>query len=161
MRIAETNTKSAWTLEPNTGAAGRARALNRIERERAARRVHGSSGGAAPDRSGETALVIRRGAAMGRRRAETRGAAQEQAYAPIWFAALAATRCQASREGEDHAVRWNCVSGRAIYTNAGIETETIHPLGVALQGGQTLAVCWMPGETGYTMEVYGRKDFRA
>jgi hypothetical protein len=73
---------------------------------------------------------------------------------PIWLSALAAARCQVNRNGEDHAVRWSCVSGRALYTNAGADAELIRPLGVRLQGGQTLAVCWLPGETDYTVEVY-------
>ncbi len=73
---------------------------------------------------------------------------------PIWLAALAAARCQANRDGEDHTVRWNCVSGRALYTNAGADTELIQPLGVRLQRGQTLAVYWLPGETAYTVEVF-------
>jgi len=76
---------------------------------------------------------------------------------PIWLAALAAASCQVNRNGEDHAVRWICVSGKALYTNAGADAEVIQPLGVRLQGGQTLAVCWLPGETDYTVEVY-RQD---
>ena len=90
------------------------------------------------------------------------GAAHEQSRgpAPIWLAALSAATCRATRSGEDHAVRWDCVSGHAVYTNAGADTETIHPLGVSLEGGQTLAVCWMPGETAYTLKVYGRNGLR-
>jgi len=80
---------------------------------------------------------------------------------PIWLAALAAARCQVNRNGEDHAVRWSCVSGRALYTNAGADAELIQPLGVRLQGGQTLAVYWMPGQTAYTVEVYGRNEMYA
>jgi hypothetical protein len=80
---------------------------------------------------------------------------------PIWLAALAAARCQANRNGEDHAVRWSCVSGRALYTNAGADAEWIQPLGVHLRGGQTLAVYWLPGQTAYTMEVYGRNEMCA
>jgi hypothetical protein len=73
---------------------------------------------------------------------------------PIWLSALVAGRCWVNRNGEDRAVRWNCGSGRALYTNAGADSELIQPLGVHLQGGQTLAVCWLPGETDYTVEVY-------
>jgi hypothetical protein len=73
---------------------------------------------------------------------------------PIWFAALMASRCQATANGADHVVQWNCISGRAIYTNHGSDTERIEPLGVSLQGGQTLAVYWIPGETAYTLEVF-------
>jgi hypothetical protein len=80
---------------------------------------------------------------------------------PIWLAALAAARCQANGNGEDHAVRWSCVSGRALYTNAGADAEWIQPLGVRLQGGQTLAVYWLPGQTAYTMEVYGQDEMCA
>jgi hypothetical protein len=80
---------------------------------------------------------------------------------PIWLAALAAARCQANRNGEDHAVRWSCVSGRAQYTNAGADAELIQPLGVRLQRGQTLAVYWLPGQTAYTMEVYGQDEMCA
>jgi len=72
---------------------------------------------------------------------------------PIWLAALIATCCQATGSGEDHDVRWNCIAGRAVYTNAGVDTELIQPLGVRLLGGQTVAVSWLPGETEYTVEV--------
>ena len=77
--------------------------------------------------------------------------------APIWMAALLATCCQAVAGDGDHAVLWNCVSGRAMYTNHSAEAEFIQPLGVRLQGGDTLAVSWMPGETAYTVEVYTHK----
>ena len=80
---------------------------------------------------------------------------------PIWLAALAAARCLANRNGEDHAVRWSCVSGRALYTNAGADTELIQPLGVRLKGGQTLAVYWLPGQTAYTVEVYRQDEMCA
>jgi len=80
---------------------------------------------------------------------------------PIWLAALAAARCQVNGNGEDHAVRWSCVSGRALYTNAGADAEWIQPLGVRLQGGQTLAVYWLPGQTAYTMEVYRQDEMCA
>jgi len=73
---------------------------------------------------------------------------------PIWFAALLATHCQAKAGGEGRDVRWHCVSGRAVYTNDGVEAETIEPLGVCLQVGHTVAVSWTPGETAYTVEVF-------
>ena len=73
---------------------------------------------------------------------------------PIWLAALLAASCLAQRNGENHVVRWNWVSGRALYTNAGRDAEHIEPLGVSLLGGHTMAVYWMPGETAYTVEVY-------
>ncbi len=78
--------------------------------------------------------------------------------APIWLAALSAATRRARGNGDAETVRWNCVSGRAFYTNAGASVETIHPLGVRLEGGQTLAVWWMPGDTGYTMQVYGGQE---
>jgi hypothetical protein len=72
---------------------------------------------------------------------------------PIWFSALLATPCRAKGDGSGHLVRWNCVSGRALYTNDGAKTQQIEPLGVSLQSGQTLAVSWTPGDTAYTLEV--------
>jgi hypothetical protein len=87
--------------------------------------------------------------------------AQPGTTIPIWLAALAASRCRASGKGENHAVRWFCISGRALYTNGGADTEFIQPLGVSLQGGQTVAVSWMPGESAYTVEVYGGNEHRA
>jgi hypothetical protein len=79
--------------------------------------------------------------------------------APIWLAALFATSCEVRRNGENHAVRWDWVSGRALYTNAGREAEHIEPLGVSLLGGHTMAVYWMPGETAYTVEVYRQSEW--
>jgi len=77
---------------------------------------------------------------------------------PIWFSALLATQCRARGKSEHRDVRWNCVSGRAVYTNAGAEEERIEPLGVSLQGGHSVAVSWMPGETAYTVEVFRQLD---
>src|SRR5260370_41738764 len=77
---------------------------------------------------------------------------------PIWLAALFATSCEVQRNGENHAVRWDWVSGRAIYTNAGREAEHIEPLGVSLLGGHTMAVYWMPGETNSAAEDYRQSD---
>lgn len=77
---------------------------------------------------------------------------------PIWLAALLASRCQATGNGENHAVRWLCASGRAVYTNAGVHTERIEPLGVTLKEGHTLTVCWSPGETTYSLEVFRQYD---
>jgi hypothetical protein len=76
--------------------------------------------------------------------------------APIWLAALDAARCSADDGSQGHAVNWDCISGRALYTNSSSHAERIEPLGVSLQTGQTLAVYWKPGATGYTVEVYGR-----
>lgn len=72
---------------------------------------------------------------------------------PIWLAVLLATSCEAQSSSRNHAIRWNHISGRATYTNAGGEEERIEPLGVRLSRGQTLAVSWMPGDTTYTLEV--------
>jgi len=73
---------------------------------------------------------------------------------PIWLSALIAARCQARGAGEPSTVRWNCISGRAFYTNECADPVLIQPLGVHLEGGHTLAVSWRPGESDYTMEVY-------
>lgn len=80
---------------------------------------------------------------------------------PIWLAVLLATSCSAQRDGKNHAVRWNWVSGRALYTNASREAEHIEPLGVSLLGGHTMAVYWIPGDTAYTVEVYRQKELCA
>lgn len=88
---------------------------------------------------------------------EPRGAGEP---IPIWLAALIASRCQVSRNGQDRAVRWRCVSGRATYTNAGSEAELIEPLGVCLESGHTLAVTWAPGQSEYTLEVFGHLALR-
>ncbi len=119
--------------------------------------------------SGQNSLYIRRrsdcgattqrggaGKPSGSERAACNHGSRDQSPArtPIWLAALMATQCQAVSDGDDHAVRWNCVSGRAVYTNTGAGTELIQPFGVWLQGGHSLAVFWVPGETAYSMEVY-------
>jgi hypothetical protein len=59
-------------------------------------------------------------------------------------------------EGRERVIRWEWVAGRAVYVNTGTDTEVIEPLGVSLQGGHTLAVCWLPGETAYSMETHRR-----
>ncbi len=147
-----------------------ARAASRRERRarahragRPACRVHAIPGGAAPSRSVETALArIRGGAGTGLRRMSGVGAAHHTSNsALIWMAALNAASCQAIRKGGDHEIRWNCAAGRALYTNSGAGAETIYPLGVRLECGQTLSVSWIPGETGYSMEVYGRSNASA
>jgi hypothetical protein len=81
--------------------------------------------------------------------------------APIWLAALIASRCAAKVEGGIHSVEWNHVRGRAIYTNAGVEPEWIQPLGVRLAGGDTVAVSWLPGETAYTVEIIRQRELCA
>ena len=80
---------------------------------------------------------------------------------PIWLAVLQATSCEAQSNGQHHAVRWDLVSGRAVYTNVGGEPEHIEPLGVSLLGGHTMAVYWMPGDTAYTVEVYRQRELCA
>jgi hypothetical protein len=77
---------------------------------------------------------------------------------PIWFAVLMASSCLVQANGVNRAIRWDCISGRAVYTNQGGDAEHIEPLGVSLMGGQTLAVYWMPGETAYTVEVYRQNE---
>ena len=72
---------------------------------------------------------------------------------PVWLAALIAARCQAMGNGRGRAVRWNHVAGRALYTNAGADPERIEACGIHLEGGHTVAVSWVPGETAYTVEV--------
>ena len=82
--------------------------------------------------------------------------ARPAAPAPIWLAALIATRCQAIGAGAAHAIVWKSVAGWALYTNTGAGPELIQPLGVRLQVGESLAVSWGPGETAYRVEVYPR-----
>jgi hypothetical protein len=84
--------------------------------------------------------------------------AHKKAPTPIWLAALAAARCMAHDGSQGHSVSWDCISGRAVYTNGGANPEWIEPLGVYLRTGQTLAVYWIPGETAYTVEVYGERN---
>jgi hypothetical protein len=77
---------------------------------------------------------------------------------PVWLSVLVAASCSAKRNGERHAVRWDCEAGRAVYTNLSLDAEHIEPLGVSLMGGHTLAVYWVPGETAYTLEVYRQRE---
>ena len=74
--------------------------------------------------------------------------------APIWFAVLSAAQCRAAGNGEPREVRFNLVSGRAVYTNTGAQAERVQPLDVQVESGHTLAVFWVPGETAYSTEVY-------
>ena len=76
--------------------------------------------------------------------------------APIWLAALISSGCRANGGGPEHAVRWSCVSGRALYTNGGASTEQIEPLGVSVPAGGTLVVYWAPGRAEYTLEISSR-----
>jgi hypothetical protein len=75
-------------------------------------------------------------------------------HAPIWFAALVANGCTAMDCAEGREVSWRHKSGKALYTNSARDAEHIHPFGVSLRRGETLAVWWQPGETAYTLEVY-------
>jgi len=81
--------------------------------------------------------------------------------APIWLAALLANRCMATDRAGGRAVHWRCRSGKALYTNSARDAEHIHPFGVSLRRGETLAVWWRPGETGYTLEVYDETGIAA
>jgi hypothetical protein len=69
-----------------------------------------------------------------------------------------ATPCHARSNGQHHDIRWNCVAGRAVYTNFGGDSERIEPLGVSLSVGESLAVYWTPGETAYTLDVYSQTE---
>lgn len=72
---------------------------------------------------------------------------------PIWMAALLASECEAMGNGCVRKIDWRCVSGRAVYTNGGSDTEIIHPFGVPVQRGESVVVTWLPGETAYTVEL--------
>ncbi len=118
--------------------------------------LHSIPGGAASAGHGSSALTaIRKSANEGCW--VDGGAAQSRSRTsiPVWLAALAVSSCVTGRASRDPALRWDCSSGRATYTNYGFELETVQPLGVRLEHGQTVAVYWAPGETGYTVEVYG------
>jgi hypothetical protein len=105
---------------------------------------------------------VQRSFELGCERVATRGEAWPAGDPlPVWLAALVAARCRVNGNGKGHAVRWSCVSGRAIYTNAGAGAEWIQPLGVRLQRGQTLAVYWLPGDTAYTVEVFRQDEMCA
>jgi hypothetical protein len=80
---------------------------------------------------------------------------------PVWLAALVAAPCFAHGIDLSHEVRWQRRAGRAVYTNFGGCSETIEPLGVVLQAGETLAVYWIPGDTAYTLEVCSKTEMCA
>jgi hypothetical protein len=73
---------------------------------------------------------------------------------PIWMAALVARGCEATANGAARRVEWQCVSGRAVYTNGGSDTEILLPFGVPVPCGQSVVVSWLPGDTAYTVELY-------
>jgi hypothetical protein len=110
-------------------------------------------------RNGRTGAGVRRLTVASARHAgrysETGGS---QEPLPIWLAVLIATSCQARSNDGRHDIQWNRVAGRAVYTNYGRDAERIEPLGVNLLGGETLAVCWTPGETAYTLEIYNQTE---
>lgn len=85
------------------------------------------------------------------------GTAGDVEALPVWMSVLEASSCQAQSRRRTHPIRWQHNSGRATYTNLGREEERIEPLGVNVPRGNTVAVTWLPGETGYTVEVYGRQ----
>jgi hypothetical protein len=72
---------------------------------------------------------------------------------PIWMAALVARGCEAMVNGAARKIEWQCISGRAVYTNVGAETETLLPFGIAVAGGDSVVVSWLPGDTSYTVEL--------
>src|SRR5450759_2296611 len=112
-----------------------------------ARRTMTTSSVASPNRGGGDSAADLSAAGLhsgaGPVRAQLPEASQPSEPVPIWLAVLLATSCKAQRNGENHAVRWNWVSGRALYTNAGRDAEHIEPLGVNLMGGHTMAVYWI------------------
>ena len=72
---------------------------------------------------------------------------------PVWMAALLATDCLVQTSGGARKVAWQCVAGRAVYSNSGAETIVLLPFGVRVRGGASVIVSWLPGETGYTIEL--------
>jgi hypothetical protein len=72
---------------------------------------------------------------------------------PIWMAALVARGCEAMVNGAARRIEWRCVSGRAVYTNAGPDTEMLLPFGIPVAGGDSVVVSWLPGDTSYTVEL--------
>jgi len=133
MMLADGNKRAAWRRE---GIAGG------VRRRRGAKQ---------PGGGGRTSRCVHAGLGA---------TAARPGAAPVWLAALSAATCRTTGSGEAQAMRWDCVSGHAVYTNAGADIETIQPLGVSLEGGQTLSVCWAPGDTSYTFEVYGCEGLR-
>jgi hypothetical protein len=72
---------------------------------------------------------------------------------PIWMAALVARGCEAMVNGTARKIEWQCLSGRAVYTNDGPDTEILLPFGVPVAGGHSVVVSWLPGDTSYTVEL--------
>jgi hypothetical protein len=69
------------------------------------------------------------------------------------MAALLAAECQVTGNGGTRTVDWRCRSGRAMYTNLGVETEIVYPFGIAVRSLETIIVSWLPGGTGYTVQL--------
>jgi hypothetical protein len=84
----------------------------------------------------------------------------ETASRPVWMAALLSADCRAVSAGREQAISWEWRSGRAQYSNTSSETELIHPLGVKLPNGHTIALYWAPAETSYTVETYPARYLR-
>jgi len=84
---------------------------------------------------------------------ERKNAGDANESLPIWMAALLASCCRATGNGEQQLIDWQCVNGRAVYTNSGAEPEVVEPFGIPLGSGETVAVSWQPGETSYTVKL--------
>ena len=72
---------------------------------------------------------------------------------PVWMAALIAAECQVIGNGLARKIDWRCRSGRAMYTNLGVETEVIQPFGIAVRSLETVIISWPPGGTGYSVQL--------
>jgi hypothetical protein len=84
----------------------------------------------------------------------------ETASRPVWMDALLSADCRAVSAGREQAISWEWKAGRAVYSNTSSETEVIHPLGVRLPNGHTIALHWAPTETAYTVETYPARYLR-
>jgi hypothetical protein len=73
----------------------------------------------------------------------------------IWAAALRAAGCTAKSAGQSIEIQWQAGEGCLRYTAT--ERVMIEPFGVVLGPGESLEVGWAPGETSYTLGVYGRR----
>ena len=84
----------------------------------------------------------------------------ETASRPVWMDALLNADCRAVSAGREQPISWEWKAGRAVYSNTSSETEVIHPLGVRLPNGHTIALHWAPAETTYTVETYPARYLR-
>jgi hypothetical protein len=73
---------------------------------------------------------------------------------PVWLAALMASGCEVRSSEGARQVDWRCISGRAVYTNRGAGAEVMLPFNLDVRQGETVTVAWLPGESGYTVELY-------